>query len=91
MAATVSFFNRTRWVAMPRSTSGSPPGIVRWEMDPDGEVRTVLDGPDGLRAFTCGFVVRGFDVDEGQLFDLGRALLSPPDLRIGAGSEEDTR
>ena len=91
MAATISFFNRTRWIAMTRSASNPRRGIVRWEMDPEGDVRTVLDGPDDLRAFTYSFIVRGFDVDEGQFFDLGQALLSPPDLRIGAGSEEGRR
>jgi hypothetical protein len=43
-------------------------------MDPQGEYRTRLDGPDDVRAFNCGFVVRGFDLDEGLPFDLGKAV-----------------
>jgi hypothetical protein len=43
-------------------------------MDPDGELQTRLDGPDDVRAFTWGFVVRGFDIDEGLPADLGRAV-----------------
>jgi hypothetical protein len=43
-------------------------------MDPEGELQTRLDGPDDVRAFTCGFVVRGFDLDEGLPADLGRAV-----------------
>ena len=30
-----------------------------------------------MRAFTCGLVVRGFDVDEGLPLDLGKRVASP--------------
>ena len=30
-----------------------------------------------LAAFTCGFVVRGFDVDEGLPLDLGKRVTEP--------------
>jgi hypothetical protein len=30
-----------------------------------------------VRAFTCGFVVRGFDVDEGLPLDLGKRVTEP--------------
>jgi hypothetical protein len=50
---------------------------VRWELDADGEFRTQLAGKDDVRAFTCGFVVRGFDVDEGLPLDLGKRVTEP--------------
>ena len=56
-------------------------GTVRWEMDPEGDFQTRLDGPDDVRAFNCGFVVRGFDIDEGLPLDLGKAVL---ELDVGA-------
>ncbi len=59
-------------------TPPTPPAAsVRWELDADGEFRTQLAGKDDVRAFTCGFVVRGFDVDEGLPLDLGKLVTEP--------------
>ena len=74
MAAVATFLNRSRWIEMPRDPGDISKGNARWEMDPQGEFRTRLDGPDDVRAFTCGFVVRGFDIDEGLPRDLGKAV-----------------
>lgn len=74
MAAVATFLNRTRWIEMPRDPVDASKGVVRWEMDPQGEFRTRLDGPDDVRAFSCGFVVRGFDIDEGLPLDFGKAV-----------------
>lgn len=75
MAAIATFLNRNRWVEMPRDPADPGAGTVRWEMDPDGELRTRLDGAGDVRAFTWGLVIRGFDVDEGLPLDRGRAVL----------------
>lgn len=77
MAAVATFLNRNHWVELPRDAGDPGAGTVRWEMDPDGDFQTRLDGPDDVRTFTCGFVVRGFDLDEGLPLDLGRAVLEP--------------
>ena len=77
MAAVATFLNRNRWVELDRNPVEPGLGRVRWEMDADGELRTQLGGKDDVRAFTWGFVVRGFDVDEGQLLDRGRAVTEP--------------
>ena len=74
MAAVATFLNRNRWVVLPRDPGDLSAGDVRWEMDPEGDFQTRLDGPDDVRAFTCGFLVRGFDLDEGLPLDLGRAV-----------------
>ena len=74
MAAVATFLNRNRWVELPRDPGDPSAGDVRWEMDPEGDFQTRLDGPDDVRAFTCGFLVRGFDLDEGLPLDLGRAV-----------------
>ena len=74
MAAVGTFLNRNRWVELPRDRTNPALGAVRWEMDPDGDFRTSLDGPDDLRAFSCGLVIRGFDLDEGQTRDRGKAV-----------------
>ena len=74
MAAVATFLNRNRWVELPRDPGDPDAGEVRWEMDPEGEFQTRLDGPDDVRVFTCGFVVRGFDIDEGLPLDVGKAV-----------------
>ena len=74
MAAVATFLNRNRWVELPRDFGDPSAGNVRWEMDPEGDFQTRLDGPDDVRAFTCGFLVRGFDLDEDLPLDLGRAV-----------------
>jgi len=74
MAAVATFLNRNRWLDLPRDPDDESAGSVRWEMDLEGDFQTRLDGPDDVRAFTCGFVVRGFDIGEGLPLDLGKAV-----------------
>lgn len=74
MAAVATFLNRNRWIEMARDPANPGAGTVAWEMDPDGDFRTKLDGPDDVRAFTCGLVVRGFDIDEGLPLERTRAI-----------------
>jgi len=74
MAAVAAFVSRNRWFEMPRDADKPAGGKARWEMDPDGDVRTRLDGPDDVRVFTWGLVIRGFDIDEGLLLDRGKAV-----------------
>ncbi|MCP4678739.1 MAG: transcription factor [Deltaproteobacteria bacterium] len=74
MAAVATFLNRNRWIEMPRDPEEPGGGSVRWEMDPEGDFRTRLDGPNDVRVCTCGFVVRGFDVDEGLPLDIGKQV-----------------
>lgn len=74
MAAVATFLNRNRWVTLPRYPDSPDAELVRWEMDPDGEFRTRLDGTGDVRAFTCGFVVRGFDLDDGWALDVTRIV-----------------
>jgi hypothetical protein len=47
MAAVATFLNRSRWLEMRRNPADGTQGTVQWEMDPRGEFRTRLDGPDG--------------------------------------------
>ncbi len=82
MAAMGTFLSRNHWLSMPRDPDHAAVGSARWEMDPDGEFRTSLDGPDDLRAFTCGLVVRGFDLDEGQPLSRTKAVDT-----VGIGAE----
>lgn len=77
MAAVATFLNRNRWIEMARDPEDSGAGMARWDLDMLGEFRTALDGPDDVRAFTCGFVVRGFDVDEGLPIDFTKTVVSP--------------
>jgi hypothetical protein len=77
MAAVSTFLNRNRWLELLRDPAAPERGTVRWELDADGEFRTQLAGRDDLRAFTCGFVVRGFDVDEGLPLDVSAVVLDP--------------
>ena len=74
MAAVATFLNRNRWIALPRDPSNPTAGLVRWEMAPEGEFQTRLDGPHDVRVFSCGLVIRGFDIDEGLPMDVGKAV-----------------
>ena len=88
MAAVATFLNRNRWLDLPCDPADTTRGVVRWEMDPDGEFRTQLGGKDDVRAFTCGLLIRGFDIDEGLPLDFTRpvieALLETSPLPGGA-------
>lgn len=70
MAAVATFLNRNRWIEMPRNPDQPDSEVIRWEMDPQGEFRTRLDEGNDVRVFTCGFVIRGFDIDEGWPLDI---------------------
>ena len=72
--AVSGFFNRNKWIAMPRDPENLDSESVQWELDFDTEVRTGLDGPDDIRAFNAGFVIRGFDVVEGVSVGLTRPV-----------------
>jgi len=71
MAAMATFLHQSRWLEMARDAEHPGAGSVRWEMDPDGDFRTRLDGADDVRAFTCGLVIRGVDVADGLPLDIG--------------------
>jgi hypothetical protein len=85
LAATATFMNRNRWLELDRDPGDPSKGTVRWEMDPEGEVRTRLDGEGEVRVFTCGLIVRGFDIDEGLPADIAKAVAGEgPDLGVTA-------
>ena len=81
MAAVSTFLNRNRWLELLRDPIDAERGAVRWELDAEGDFRTQLGSRDDVRAFSCGFVVRGFDVDEGLPLDVG-ALVLDPELQL---------
>jgi len=74
IAAVATFLNRNRWLELPRDPADTARGVVRWELDADGEFRTQLGGKDDVRAFTCGLVIRGFDIDQGLPLDRGQLV-----------------
>jgi hypothetical protein len=80
MAAVATFLNRNRWLELARDPGEPSKGTVRWELDADGEFRPQLAGRDDVRAFTCGLVLRGFDVDEGLPLDRTKALAGAADV-----------
>jgi len=74
MGAVATFLNRNRWLELPRDPADPGRGSVRWELDADGDFHTQLTSRDDVRVFTCGLVVRGFDVDEGLPLDVTRLV-----------------
>jgi len=76
-SAVARFLNQNRWVEMARDPDDPAAGTVRWEMDPDGDYHTRIDGPGDVRVYACSFLVRGFDMDEGLALDRGRAVTQP--------------
>lgn len=87
MAAVATFLNRQRWLELTRDPLDPTRGTVRWEMDADGEFRTQLAGRDDVRAFSCGVVVRGFDIDEGLPANVGKRV-AELELETDVVSEE---
>lgn len=65
IAAVAGFLNRTKWIEMVRDPAEPSRGAAPYEVHA-GPIRTRLDGPDGLGAFTVDLVVRGFDLGEGH-------------------------
>lgn len=82
MAMVASFLNCNRWFELLRDLVHFVLGAVRWEMDPDGDFCMNLRGRDEIRVFTCGFLVRGFDIDEGLFMDLGKAVAEASELDV---------
>ena len=82
MGSVATFLNRNRWLELQRDPSALDRGTVRWELEAEGDFRTQLASRDDLRVFTCGFVVRGFDVDEGLPLDRN-PLVERPELETG--------
>ncbi len=80
MGAMATFLNRNRWLELHRDPADASRGSVRWELDADGDFRTQLASRDDVRVFTCGFVVRGFDVDEGLPLERN-PLVERPELQ----------
>jgi hypothetical protein len=77
IAALVPFLSGRRWLEVARDPDAPDSGSVRYELDPDGELRTRLDAGGGkadVRVFTCGLVVRGFDLADGLAFERTRRV-----------------
>lgn len=74
IAAVATFFSRNLWLEMDRDPADPGLGSVKWEMASTGEFRTHLSEGGDVRAFTTGFVIRGFDMDEGVRTGLTRPV-----------------
>jgi hypothetical protein len=85
-AAIARFLNQNRWVELQRDPDDAASGTVRWEMDPQGDFHTRLDGPGDLRVYGCGFVVRGFDFDGEIVLDRSRVVSQEPQLGVAPGA-----
>ncbi|MBK7537562.1 MAG: IPT/TIG domain-containing protein [Myxococcales bacterium] len=77
MTAVARFLHRQRWLQLPRDAADDSLGSVRWEIDAEGDLRTLPDVRDNVHAFSCSFVVRGFDIDEGQPVASSRPVVTP--------------
>jgi len=86
MSAVVTFISRNRWISVPRDPD-DPTELVRWELHPDGEMRTKLASTDGTRAFTASVIVRGVDIDEGLPLSLTRTVDSTSVVAEGLAFE----
>jgi hypothetical protein len=69
---TIQWASRQRWVVIQDR---------RWEMDTRGRVSTSTGRE--LRTFHAEIVVRGFDLDAGQLVGLTQAVQNAPDISLG--------
>ena len=73
MSAVVTFISRNRWLSVSRDAD-DPSEQVKWELHPDGEMRTKLLSTDAARAFTASVIVRGVDIEEGLPLSLTRTV-----------------
>jgi len=76
-AALGPFLSGRQWLEVARDPEAPEGDTVRYELDPDGELRTRLDAGGGkadARVFTCGLVVRGFDLADGLAFERTRRV-----------------
>jgi hypothetical protein len=83
-SALIRFVRANRWLVMPRDAAVPDGPIVGWELDPVGELRPLVEGTDrtDLRAFAWGIVIRGFDLAEDQVLDVGRQVERAGDVSI---------
>lgn len=81
LSAVASFVHRTKWIEMARDPEDPEAGTARWELRA-GPFRTMLDGPDGVGAFTVDLVVRAFDLADDRAFDRG-APVRDDSIEIG--------
>lgn len=77
MRAVAAFLATNPWIEMPRDPARPEAGTVRWELDAEGEMRASLRGEGDVRSFTCGLVIRGFDIHEGLVTGRTRAVDEP--------------
>jgi hypothetical protein len=59
---------------MPRDAARPERGIVRWELDLDGEVRTQIGGSGGIHVSSVSFVLRGVELVPGLPLDRTRIV-----------------
>jgi hypothetical protein len=74
---------------MPRDPAAPAGPLVGWELDPVGELRPLGDagGQTDLRVVTWGLVVRGFDLAEDQVLDVGRQVGAAAEVTAGPRAE----
>ena len=77
MRAVAAFLATNPWIEMPRDPARPEAGTARWELDAEGEMRASLRGEGDVRSFTCGLVIRGFDIHEGLVTGRTRAVDEP--------------
>lgn len=70
------FLNRHPWISMERDEHRPELGEVRWELESIDTLRMSSGDRTGVRSFTCGLAIRGFDVDEGVPFGPAAAPLA---------------
>jgi hypothetical protein len=77
LAAVATFLHRNTTLEVLRDASRPELGSVRYDLDPEPEMRTELrSGNTDLRVFTAGFAVRGFDIDEGLPLERGFGVMT---------------
>lgn len=74
MNAVMTFLSRTHWLEMDRDPDDPSKGVVRWELDLEGEFRPRLTSGDGVRVFMGGLVIRGFDIEDSRARDRARRV-----------------
>ncbi len=72
LTATAACLHRTRWLCLAKVPDDLSKGLVRWELDPEGELKTRLDTE--VRVFTWGLIVRGVDLVQGLPSDRSKPV-----------------
>jgi hypothetical protein len=88
ISAVATFLARTRWLALPRDPHDAEAGLVRWELDLEGGMRSTVGSADGVHVFTTQVRIRGVTLDAGNATGAVAPATNETQLELSLGGKE---